>query len=168
MPPIELTCLVRQIVERVTVAVEGIELRLDRGKVAVALSAEGNNQRADTDPILLSIEARLRRAGKGKRLINRNGAAAEVNESLIELIKEAFTIRNQLLSGSDDSIEAMTERLRTGKGRLTSLVRLSYLAPDIVRALLAGRQPIELTPTRLLKLGKDLPHDWKVQRVFAA
>jgi site-specific DNA recombinase len=56
--------------------------------------------------------------------------------------------------------------VRTGKGHLTSLVRLSYLAPDIVRALLAGRQPIELTPTRLLKLGKDLPHDWKVQRVF--
>jgi site-specific DNA recombinase len=93
------------------------------------------------------------------------GAAAEVNESLIELIKEAFTIRNQLLSGSDDSIEAMTERLRTGNGRLTSLARLSHLAPH-VRALLAGRQPIELTPTRLLKLGKDLPHDWKVQRVF--
>jgi hypothetical protein len=31
-------------------------------------------------------------------------------------------------------------------------VRLSYLAPDIMRALLKGRQPIELTPTRLLRL----------------
>jgi site-specific DNA recombinase len=92
----ELMCLVRQIVERVTVAIEGIELRLDRGKVAVALTAEGNNQRADTDPILLLIEARLRRAGKGKRLAIRHGAAAQVNESLIELIKEAFAIRNQL------------------------------------------------------------------------
>jgi hypothetical protein len=29
-----------------------------------------------------------------------------------------------------------------------------------VRALLEGRQPIELTPTRLLRLSKDLPHDW--------
>jgi hypothetical protein len=47
-----------------------------------------------------------------------------------------------------------------GKGHLTSLVRLSYLAPDIVRALLKGRLPIELTPTRLLRLSKDLPHDW--------
>ena len=37
------------------------------------------------------------------------------------------------------------------KCRLTSLIRLSYLAPDIVRALLEGRQPIELTPTRLLR-----------------
>ena len=50
------------------------------------------------------------------------------------------------------------------KCRLTSLIRLSYLAPDIVRALLEGRQPIELTPTRLLRLSKDLPHDWSEQR----
>jgi site-specific DNA recombinase len=58
----------------------------------------------------------------------------------------------------------MTERLGIGKGHLTSLVRLSHLAPDIVRALLKGRQPIELTPTRLLRLSKDLPHEWIVQR----
>jgi site-specific DNA recombinase len=60
----------------------------------------------------------------------------------------------------------MSARLGMNKGRLTSLVRLSYLAPDIIRALLAGRHPIELTPTRLLRLSKDLPHDWHEQRRF--
>ena len=74
----------------------------------------------------------------------------EIAAGLVELIKDAFTIRIQLLSGSDDSIEAMSGRLGTNKCRLTSLIRLSYLAPDIVRALLKGRQPIELTPTRTL------------------
>jgi hypothetical protein len=52
------------------------------------------------------------------------------------------------------------------KGRLTSLVRLSYLGPEIVRALLAGSQSNALTPSRLLRLSKDLPHDWKEQRRF--
>jgi hypothetical protein len=84
----------------------------------------------------------------------------------VQDIKEAFTIRNQLLSGSDDSIEAMSARLGTNKFRLTSLVRLSYLAPGIIRALLAGQHPIALTPTRLLRLSKDLPHDWQEQRRF--
>ena len=51
------------------------------------------------------------RGGKGKRLVIANGAEAEVNEGLVELIKDAFTIRIQLLSGSDDSIEAMSGRL---------------------------------------------------------
>src|SRR5207302_7063742 len=90
------------------------------------------------DPVVLPIEAKLRRAGKGKRLVIANGAEAEVNAGLVELINDAFTIRIQLLSGSDDSIEAMSGRLGMNKCRLTSLIRLSYLAPDIVRALLEG------------------------------
>src|ERR1700675_1029376 len=59
------------------------------------------------------------------------------------------------LSGSHDSIEAMSGRLGMNKGRLTSLVRLSYLGPEIVRALLAGSQSNALTPSRLLRLSKD-------------
>jgi site-specific DNA recombinase len=165
-PPIEMKSLVQKIVERVTVATDRIDIRLVRAKLAAALQAGEGGQRPDLDPVVLSIEAKLRRAGKGKRLVIGNGAGAEVNEGLAAMIGEAFVIRNQLLSGSDASIEAMTERLGMGKGHLTSLVRLSYLAPGIVRALLEGRQPIELTPTRLLRLSKDLPHDWKEQRCF--
>src|SRR3984893_8666950 len=57
-------------------------------------------------------------------------------------------------------------RLGMNKGRLTWLVRLSYLGPEIVRALLVGSQSNALTPSRLLRLSKDLPHDWKEQRCF--
>ena len=166
MPPIEITGLVRQIVERVAVTVDGIQLRLDRGKVAAVLTGDGGSERTDAEPILLSIEAKLKRAGKGKRLVIENGAAVEANEDLVALTREAFAIRNWLLSGSDDSIEAMSGRLGMNKARLTSLVRLSYLAPDLVRSILEGRQPLELSPTRLLRLSKDLPHQWSDQRRF--
>jgi hypothetical protein len=100
-------------------------------------------------------------ARPGKRLVIGNGAETEVNAGLVELIKEAFAIRNQFLSGSHDSIEAMSGRLGMKKGRLTSFVRLSYLGPEIVRALFAGSQSNALTPSRLLRLSKNLPHDWK-------
>ena len=166
MPPIEIATLVRQIVERTRVNADGITLHLNRGDLAAALIGDGGSARADADPILLLIEARLKRAGKGKRLIIEGGDGAEINPDLVALIGEAFSLRNQLLSGPDDSIEAMIERLGVARGRLTSLVRLSYLAPDILHAILEGRQPIELTPSRLLRLSKDLPHDWKEQRFF--
>src|ERR1700730_654711 len=39
------------------------------------------------------------------------------------------------------------------KCRLTSLIRLSHLAPEIVGALLAARHPIELTPAAMLHAG---------------
>jgi hypothetical protein len=35
----------------------------------------------------------------------------------------------------------------------------SDLGPEIVRVLLAGSQSTALTPSRLLRLSKDLPHD---------
>jgi site-specific DNA recombinase len=146
MPPVEMKSLVQDIVERVTVAADRIEIRLSRAKVAAALEAGEWSQRPDLDPVVLSIEAKLRRAGKGKRLVIGNDARLDVNEDIVELIKEAFAIRNQLLSGSDDSIEAMSGSLGANKCRLTSLIRLSHLAPEIVGALLAGRHPIELTP----------------------
>jgi hypothetical protein len=138
---------------------------LNRAKIAAALQV-GAQGEPDLDPVILLTEAKLRRAGKGKRLIIANGAEREINQGILELIKEAFAIRNQLLSGSDDSIEAMSARLGMNKGRLSSLVRLSYLAPEIVSALVAGPHPIELTPTRLLRLSRDLPHDWAEQRRF--
>ena len=166
MPPVEMKSLVRDIVEQITVAADRIEIRLSRAKIVAALEAGGGSHAPDLDHVILSIEANLRRTGKGKRLVIENGAEAEVNAGLTAMIAEAFAIRNQLLSGSDASIEAMTERLGMGKGHLTSLVRLSYLGPDIVRALLKGRQPIELTPTRLLRLSKDLPHEWSEQGQF--
>jgi site-specific DNA recombinase len=89
-----------------------------------------------------------------------------VNAGLAAVVTEAFALRNHLLSGSDDSIEAMSGRLGMNKCQLTSLIRLSHLAPEILGALLAGRHPIELTPSRLLRLSKNLPHDWKEQRCF--
>ena len=115
-------------------------------EVAAALEAEGASQQPDLDPVIVSIEAKLRRAGK-KHLVIEKGAEAEVNARLAAMIGEAFAIRNQL-SGSDDSIEAMTERLGLGKGHLTSFVRLSLLAPDIVRALLEGHSQSSDRPSR--------------------
>ena len=49
-PPVEMKSLVRDIVERVTVAADRIEIRLGRARVAAALEAEGASQRPDLDP----------------------------------------------------------------------------------------------------------------------
>jgi hypothetical protein len=75
-----------------------------------------------------------------------------VNAGLAAVVTEAFALRNHLLSGSDDSIEAMSGRLGMNKGRLTSLIRLSHLAPEILGALLAGGSKI---PGSVARHGPD-------------
>ena len=51
------------------------------------------------------------------------------------------------------------------KRHLWQLLRLGWLAPDIVSAILDGRHPIGLTGRRLLR-AHNLPLDWAEQRVF--
>jgi len=46
------------------------------------------------------------------------------------------------------------------------LVNLAFLSPQLVEAILQGRQPIALTATRLTEL--DLPLDWSEQRRLLA
>jgi hypothetical protein len=45
----------------------------------------------------------------------------------------------------------------------TRLVRLAFLAPDIVTAILAGKQPAGLTANKLMA-DTRLPLDWRDQR----
>jgi site-specific DNA recombinase len=68
------------------------------------------------------------------------------------------------LAGREDSIDASASRLGVRRDYLAVLVRLAYLSPEIVRAILAGQRPVALTAARLIKLSRNLPHDWQEQR----
>ncbi len=83
-------------------------------------------------------------------------------------MREAVAARTQLLADTTESINVITARLAKSKGRMTSLMRLSYLAPQIVDEILSGRQPMELSVKRLLRLSRELPLDWTRQRTFLA
>lgn len=61
------------------------------------------------------------------------------------------------MSGRDETIDAMAQRLGIKRDILSAQMRLTYLAPDIVRALVLGRPVDGLTPAGLLKSCKDLP-----------
>ena len=48
-------------------------------------------------------------------------------------------------------------------GEVSRTLPIAFLAPDIVAAILHGRQAIELTPRQLLRIG-TMPHRWDDQR----
>ena len=83
-PPVELKELVRAIVEQVAVAPDQIDVRINRGKLTKMLGASRSSQWPDAPPIILSIKASFRRAGKGKRLFIESAARSEVNAGLVK------------------------------------------------------------------------------------
>ena len=60
-------------------------------------------------------------------------------------------------------LEAIANEERITASYATRLVRLAFLAPDIVAAILAGKQPAGLTANKLMA-DTRLPFDWRDQR----
>jgi site-specific DNA recombinase len=64
------------------------------------------------------------------------------------------------------SLQTLAKRDGITRRYIRRLVGLAFLGPELVEAILQGRQPVELTATRLTKL--DLPLDWTEQRRLLA
>ena len=66
----------------------------------------------------------------------------------------------QFISGGADALVSSYS-----KAHLRRLLKLSWLAPDIVAAIAQGKQPPTLTGRRLLRAA-DVPLGWEEQRRF--
>jgi site-specific DNA recombinase len=72
----------------------------------------------------------------------------------------AISARKSLVSCKSDPLTS-----HYSKRHLWQLLRISYLAPDIITAIVEGRQPASLTGRRLLRV-TNLPLDWPRQRAI--
>ncbi len=70
---------------------------------------------------------------------------------------------DQLAAGEFGSAREISHRDGIDAGEVSRIIQLAFLAPAIVKAILAGAQPIELTPRRLMRIG-ELPLEWHRQR----
>jgi len=158
--------IVRQVVTRVTLSPDQIEIAIDAVQFAGALGVKQKNESASDRAIVLTVPAELRRSGRGKRMVIGDPLQRSPDASLVQVLQEAFAVRNKILSDTTETLNEITLSVTKSKGRLTALVRLTYLAPDIIEDILSGRQPSELSPKRLLRISHDLPLGWSSQRKF--
>src|SRR3954452_1522037 len=71
--------------------------------------------------------------------------ATRADPALVKALARAFRYQRLLDEGRYASISEMAEAERIERGYLGSLLRLTLLAPDLVDAVLDGRQPAEMT-----------------------
>jgi DNA invertase Pin-like site-specific DNA recombinase len=163
--------LIRSIVSRVVIQPEHIDVEIDRLHVFGALTHPGKPEArrrgeigSGQDPIVLKVDAALKRAGQGMRLVVRDATAQAPNTTLINLFVKAFDVREKILNGTGESIEASARRIKTNANYITALLRISFLAPDIIAAVLDGRHPTTLTARNFITKTHTLPREWSLQR----
>lgn len=137
-----------------------------KGQGALPATRSRHNAEPAVNPITLTIPAVLKRTGIGMTLIVPGAPRdAKPDPSLIRLLLRAFAIRDRLDRDPNLTLSRIAEAEDVVPSYVTRLLRLSYLAPDIVAAIVNGHQPPELTANKLMA-DTRLPYEWSAQRVL--
>ncbi len=124
------------------------------------LSRDGKN-------IIIRIPYRFRRTGGRKEIIAPEGSdtrfrpQARPDEALIKALVRGFRWRDMMESGEAGSVKELADKEKIDPSYMARTLRLTLLAPDIVEAILDGRQPESMS---VEKLRQQFPVDWKGQR----
>ena len=86
--------------------------------------------------------------------------APRVDTALIKAIVRAHRWRQMLESGDYASSAELAKAEKVNNSYLSRILRLTLIAPDIIEAILSGRQPSTL---QLDDLFRPLPADWSEQ-----
>jgi len=114
--------------------------------------------------MVLTIRAQLKRTGIEMRLVVDDvSKPANVDPILVRLLVRAHAIRARLLQDPSLTLKEIAAEEGVVSSYVSRLVRLAFLAPDIVTAILNGRHPPQLTANRLMD-DTRLPLDWRAQR----
>jgi site-specific DNA recombinase len=92
----------------------------------------------------------------------RQATPTSPSRSLLDLLEYARAAQALVFKNRDIPIADLAYSLGRKPASFSRLVRLNYLAPDIVTTIIDGAQPTTLTRRRLLEC--DLPIDWALQR----
>lgn len=84
-----------------------------------------------------------------------------IDNAMVKAVARAFRWRQMLESGEYPTMREIAVAEKINESYVGRILQLTLLAPDIVEAILAGRQPPELTLTALLQ---RLPVCWRSQR----
>jgi DNA invertase Pin-like site-specific DNA recombinase len=166
--------LLRAIVARVQVHPDRIDLDVDAARLARALTDDGNGEpvtashavldRNGEHVIALTIPASLKRTGKEMKFVVEGSAyEATVDTSLMRLLVRAQKVGGRVFGAGSPTLDAIAHDEGINPSYATRLLRLTFLAPDIVAAIAAGRQPPALTANKLMA-DTRLPLEWNDQR----
>jgi hypothetical protein len=119
--------------------------------------------------LTVRVPLAIRRRGGRKVIVTPDGEIAagapplpcRADPSLVKALARAHRWKRLLEAGRHASISEMAASERIDRGYLGRILLLTLLAPDIVEAILDGRQPLDLT---LPKLMKPFPLEWERQR----
>ncbi len=114
------------------------------------------------ETVTLHVPFRVVKRGGRKEMQMPDGATQprKTDNTLVKALARAFRWKRMLESGEFATIAELAEREEIAPSYMTRVLRLTLLAPDIVEAILDGKQGPEVT---LAKVLEPFPLTWQHQ-----
>ena len=117
------------------------------------------------DVLTLAVTARLKRVGREmKMLVENTDDQTTADPGLLRIVARAHDIKVRLMQNTDLTVRGIARQERVSGAYVYRLLRLSSLAPDIITAIINGKNPPQLTAKKLMLLTSQIPVDWTEQR----
>jgi hypothetical protein len=147
------------LIDRVDLGQDGMRL-----SIKLPLSNTGAPDGSSHLSLKRHVPLQLRRRGVELRLVINGGARAscKTDQSLLRTVARAHCWFDDLVRGR--SMIEIARRDGVGKQYVSRLIRLAFLAPELVERIVAGRQPPELTAQALRTGRLDVPVGWAAQK----
>jgi site-specific DNA recombinase len=129
------------------------------------LSKKSPGQLPDEVAITRSFPMQLKRRGVESRLIvgDHHRSAATVDLPLLKAVARAHRWFDEISTGKASSLAEIAAREGLAVRYVSRVIRLSFLAPDIVETIVEGRQPTSLTAEALTR-HIEIPLEWRSQK----
>ena len=121
-----------------------------------------------SDVISVDLPMAFKKRGGRKVIVLPDGThgnpapTATIDNTMIKAVARAFRWQRLLENGTYGCLDEIAKAEKIGPSFVSRVIRLALLAPDIVEAVLAGKQPAHLT---LRDLMQQFPVEWAGQRL---
>jgi site-specific DNA recombinase len=157
-------------VTRIIVRHQKIELQLSKHAVLKTfLTPQRSEEIAGTltaseDLIILKADAKLRRCGGEVRLLLADAGQNRARPvlSLVRAVARAHDWMDRILRGEIPNQRALAKATGFDERYISRIIPLAFLAPDIIEAVLDGKQDPNLS---LEKCVGEIPFEWSQQRL---
>jgi len=158
--------ILEMLIDKVIIAENMMTIRLRRGALIAGEVLLSTSDSANDTTIELTAAAAFKRRGLETRLVLpslvQQNRRSRCDPALVKAIARGRVWFEELASGRARSLQDLAKRDGITRRYIRRLINRAFLSPELVEAILQGRQPVALTATRLSEL--DLPLEWTEQR----
>jgi site-specific DNA recombinase len=173
LTPDRIRAVLVTLLSRVDIRPDCVEISVRRSRLVELLASDsidpvmqqGTPDNEAKDVLTLTVRARLQRVGREmKMLVENTDDQTKADPGLLRIVARAYDIQERLMQDSKLALHAIASQEHVTPGYISRLLRLPSLAPDIVTAIINGKNPPQLTAKKLMRLALEIPVDWTAQR----